>query len=332
MPSIPTNHHPQSSQLRFFSLGLVAANKVIGSNDIEVTPSEHLPFIDGQITDTGTSVQAQGTDANGSQYNTQVASSITVKATWLKENQGNRITAPDVRRGATVKLYQYGDADKYYWTTFTDDSNLRKLETVTHAYSGTQNEEEDLTPDNSYYHEISTHQGMITLHTSNANGEFTTYDMQLNAKAGYFRFQDGIGNVLIIDSTQNLFSYANSDGSLLQVLGKAMQFTSTDSIGFQTNALTFKAQTVTGQIGESTTWNSPQTTHNGNFTENGAFSLNGDMVTAAGNGSSGGSAGTGKITIAGQASLLGSLAVTGPVTASTITASQSITAPNLQYN
>jgi hypothetical protein len=330
MASKPTNEHPQKSQLRFFSMGVVAANKALSSKTIEVTPIEHLPFVNGQLTDTGTAVQAQGTDVNGAQYSTQVASSVTVQATWLPEGDSNRQTAPDVRRNEYVKLYQFGDADVYYWTTSGLPAQ-RKLETVVHAYSGSSDESADLDASNSYYKEVSTHTGAITWHTSKANGEFTTYDIQLNAKEGYFRFQDGVGNVMVIDSTQNLFSYTNSDGSLLQILGKAMQFTAPDSIGMQTKALNIKAQTVQATIGQSTTWTSPQTTHQGNFTVLGAFGLNGDMTTAANDGTYG-SAGTGEIEIAGNTTLKGTMDVQGEVTANGIASTANITAPNLQYN
>jgi hypothetical protein len=330
MASKPANDpHPQTSMLRFYSMGLVAANKALNSNIIEVTPIEHLPFADGQLTDTGTSIQAQGTDVNGAQYSTQLASSLTIPATWTPEGSPNRVTAPDVRRGEYVKLYQFGDADKYYWTTSGLPAQ-RKLETVTHAFSGSSDEAADLTHENSYYHEVSTHQGTITLHTSQSNGEFTTYDIQLNAKEGYFRMQDGVGNYIIMDSTQNHFEYGNSDESLFQVMGKTMKLATVDSIDLQTKALGIKADTVTAAIGTSTTWTSPQTTHQGNFSVLGALGLSGDMTTAA-NASGYGSAGEGKITIAGTATLQGSMTVDGPLTAEIITGTN-ITAPNLKYN
>jgi hypothetical protein len=331
MSSKPTNEqHPQTSKLRYYSMGIVAANKVLSSKVIEVTPIEHLPFVNGQLTDTGTSVTSSGTDVNGVAYNTQVASSVTIQATWMPEGDSNRQTAPDVRRGEYVKLYQFADADQYYWTTSGLPAQ-RKLETVVHAYSGSSNEKEDLSAKNSYYHEISTHTGTITLHTSKANGEFTTYDLQLNAAAGYFRFQDGLGNSLIIDSTQNMFQYQNTDGSILQILGTAMKFVAPDSIGMQTKDFTLNASNSVNIQTQTTTMQST-TTHNGNFTENGAFELNGDMVTAATSAGGAGTAGTGKITIAGNMQLYGSQNVVGPVTATTIEASTSITAPNLQYN
>lgn len=329
MASRPTNQHPQASQLRFFSVGVVANNKPMSSNEVEVTPIEHLPFVDGQLTDTGTPVQAQGTDNQGGQYSTQVASSVTVKATWLKLGVGNRKTSPDLRRGAQVALYQFGDADKYYWTTMLDDSNLRKLETVVWAFSASADESKATDADSSYYIELSTHTGMITLHTSKANNEPYGYDIQLNTAEGYFRLQDDIGNYMLLDSTQNHFELGNGDQSILQILKKTMAMQTQDSVAIQTKKFSLKAQESDINSGKLTI--EATTTHTGDFTENGALGLNGDMTTAAGGGT-GSTAGTGKITIAGQTELLGSMDVKGSVSAVTIAATNSITAPNLRYN
>jgi hypothetical protein len=329
MASRPTNQHPQASQLRFYSVGVVANNKPMSSDEVEVTPIEHLPFVDGQLTDAGTPVQAQGTDNAGGQYSTQVASSVTIKATWLKLGQGNRKTSPDIRRGAQVALYQFGDADTYYWTTMLDDSSLRKLETVVWAFSGTSDESKSTDADSSYYIEISTHTGMITLHTSKANGEPYGYDIQLNTKEGYFRMQDDIGNYALLDSTQNHFEFGNGDQSVLQILKQQMALTTQDSIALKTKRFSLDTQTAT--INSNTFGIKATTTHTGDFTENGALGLNGDMTTKAGGGE-GSTAGTGKITIAGQTELLGDMDVKGGVSAVTIAATASITAPNLRYN
>jgi hypothetical protein len=315
MASKPNNSpHPQTSGLRFYSMGVVAANKLRTSKIIEVTPIEHLPFVDGQLTNTGSSIAAQGTDVNGAAYNTQVATAVTIQADWLPEGSCSRVTAPDVRRGEYVKLYQYADADKYYWTT-SGLPKQRKLETQIDAWSGSADESADLDHTNSYYRELSTHDGHITWHTSKANGEFTTYDIQLNTKEGYFRFQDGVGNSLVIDSTQNLFQYSNSDGSILQVLKNTMLFKAPESVDFETKRMTvnasdqFNLNTKQSTIVSTNTTIKSTTVHNGDFTENGAFGLNGDMTTNASAAGGPGTSGSGKISIAGNMNLLGSATI-----------------------
>jgi hypothetical protein len=315
------------SQLKFISNGIVAANKLPSTNDIEVVPIEKLPFVNGQLTDAGTNVAASGANVDGAAYNTQVASSNTVKATWLKLGVGNRMTSPDVRRGATVALYQFADADQYYWTTLLDDSSLRKLETVVWAFSGTSDESKGTDASSSYYLEVSTHQGLITLHTSKANGEPYGYDIQLNTKEGYFRMQDDIGNYLILDSTQNHFELGNGDQSLLQMLKQKIAIETQDSIAMKTKNFSLQAQQST--IASNTLGIQATTTHNGDFTENGALGLNGDMTTSASGGSGGGTAGTGKISIAGNMHLDGNAEIDGTTTTKQLTSQEAINAPNV---
>ncbi|MGF6604354.1 hypothetical protein P3T23_009109 [Paraburkholderia sp. GAS448] len=301
--------NPSPSHLQPVSIGIVAENKLPSSNLIEVTPIEKLPFVDGELTQTGTTLSASGTDVNGAAYSTQVASSTTIKAEWLREGESNRVSAPDVRRGARVKLYQFADSDRYYWTVCGDDSSLRKLETVTHAWSGTQDESAKLDPSNSYFFQVSTHTGLVTLTTSKANGEAHAYGIQLNTREGYLRIQDDIGNYLILDSTQNLFEIGNGDQSLLQMMQTRLSILTQDEIDIRTTNLNIEANT----------------THTGTLTENGALQLNGDMTTAPG----AGSAGTGQVSIAANVNVKGNAQITGNTTTQKLTSVEDIDAPNV---
>lgn len=301
--------NPSPSHLQPISIGIVAENKLPSSNTIEVTPIEKLPFVDGELTQTGTTLSTSGTDVNGAAYSTQVASSTTIKAEWLREGESNRVSAPDVRRGARVKLYQFADSDRYYWTVCGDDSGLRKLETVTHAWSGTQDESAKPDPSNSYFLQISTHTGLITLTTSKANGEPYGYGIQLNTKEGYLRIQDDIGNYLVLDSTQNLWEIGNGDQSLFQMMQTKLAIMTQTEIDIKTTNLNIQANT----------------NHTGNFTENGALQLNGDMTTAPG--AEGG--GTGQVSIAANVNVKGNAQITGNTTTQKLTSVEDIDAPNV---
>lgn len=201
------------SKLKPYSLGIVAKNKLLDTHKIEVTPIEDLVMIDGEITDTGVDVNSKGSDRFGSTYETNVAASNTVEATWLPFGSPNRFTAPDVRRGEYVMIYQYGDVDKYYWTTMKDDLTLRKLETVIYAYSGTRDEFKGVSADTHYFLEISTHKKLVHFHTSKADGEPYVYDVQICTKAGYIIIQDDIGNIFTIDSKEHRIELMNTDGT-----------------------------------------------------------------------------------------------------------------------
>jgi len=208
------------SKVKFFSVGIVAENKALNTDVVEVSPVEELPLLDGEITDNATTTEVKGVDKDNTTYNTKVNTTNTVSAKWLRLNYSNRISAPDVRRGAAVMLYQFGDEKKYYWTTLMDDSKLRKLETVIYAFSGTQSESADVSGDNNYYLEISTHKKLVTFHTSKANGEPFAYDIQLNTGEGKLLIQDDNGNFAFIDSKAKQIRLENTDGCFFEFLAK----------------------------------------------------------------------------------------------------------------
>ena len=203
MPTISTMYRPGEptvSKLRFYSIGIVAANKALSSNIIEVTPIEELPMIDGELDANTTSQTATGVDAGGKSYSANTTMGNSLQAEWLRLGDSNRITSPDVRRGAQVVIYQFGDADKYYWQTVKDDSNLRKLETVIWGISATPNEGDKASADTMYYIEFSSHTKQITLHTSQANGEQWGYDIQINPGKGFILIKDTNENYIKLDS------------------------------------------------------------------------------------------------------------------------------------
>jgi hypothetical protein len=338
--------------LQKYSIGVVAANKALNSNTIEVCPVEHFPMIDGELTTNATQYAASGTDASGSAYSDSIYTSLTVQAEWIALGSMNRITSPDVRRSERVQLYRYADSDKFYWTTLTDDTGLRRLETVVHAYSGTADETTiALDGTNSYYHEISTHQGLVHWHTSKANGEPFAYDVQINAKAGYIAIQDDAGNAFRIDSTNCQMFMQNAQGASFVLDKKNGTLTIPDTYTINAKTIienctdkTTKAsnswtvQSNTGKMTFSNLTITAQTTHKGNVNVQGNVGIAGNLSMTAGNG------GTGALDMVGQATLRGSMAITGiisadqgatfggTVQAQNIVSVGDLTAPNVKYN
>jgi hypothetical protein len=310
------------SRLHVYSFGVVAAVKALSSNIVEVTPVEDQVMADGVISDNATTYTAAGTDAQGQSYQKSIQQTNTVKAEWIPLGMSNRMTSPDVRPGERVMLWRMGDSDKYYWCTFAQDMSLRKLETVVYAWNASPDEADGTDGNSSYFFEVSTHNKLMHLHTSKSNGEVCSFDIQINPGTGVIQMQDDIGQFFMLDAINCILQMQTVDGCVVQLNKK--------DLTFQVPG-TWKAnvQNIDWTIGQ-TNITSGQTTHTGPFTEDGPLQLNGDMTTAAGAAENGG--GTGKIQIAGQAELLGSMDVKGPVTATTISATEEITAPNLQYN
>lgn len=207
-----------TSKLRVYSVGIVAANKPLSSKDIEVTPIEDTALLDGELSDNVVPVSSKATDASGSAYETRIATTTTIKATWLPlQGSGNRLTAPDVRRGERVIIYRFADEDRFWWVTQGQDMRLRKLETVIWGISATPDEGAEPNAGNMYWIEFSSHKKLIHLHTGCADGEPYAYDVQINTKDGLLIIQDDDGQQFSLDSRERTWQIINRDGSKVEV-------------------------------------------------------------------------------------------------------------------
>lgn len=237
------------SELKIYSIGIVAENKKLGSKQVEVTPIEDSPMLDGEIKSGLVKDSVTSTDRNGGQYQVNVTTANSVLATWLPLGSSNRFTPPDVRRGERVVLYRYSNEDRFFWVTLFDDINLRKLETVVYAFSGTKNESDTVSAETYYLLEVSTHKGLVHFHTSKANGEFCSYDLQINTKDGLIRIQDDVGNFFLFDSKEKQIALSNSDDCYLEINKSNMTLQVPETY-------TLKAKNKVEQIGEAITINS----------------------------------------------------------------------------
>lgn len=337
MQTLPKNEHTLS-KLHIHSFGIAANDLPLNSKILEVIPVEDFPMLSGTLTNNASQYQAAGVNAQGQSYSESVLQSPSVSAEWMPLGGSNRMTPPNIRAGERLTLWRMGDSDKYYWMTLMDDLHLRKLETVIYAWSGSTSQSGSQAntddpsagnSDSSYFFEVSTHNKLMHLHTSKANGELCSFDVQVNPGTGVIQIQDDIGNFFLMDAINRMLTMQTSDGAVVQLDKKDLNFQvpGTWKVNAQNVDWTFGQASIRQ---ESLQMTSGQATHTGPWTENGPYQLNGDMTTAEGSADTGG--GTGRITIAGQTELLGDMDVKGDVTAVTIEATQSITAPNLQYN
>lgn len=331
------------SKWHFYSYGMVAMNKPLDTNTIEVWAAEITPMVDGEVADNVEEYQAKGVDALGKSFNVKADTTKTIEAKWLPFGESNRLTSPDVRRGEPVMIWQFADDNEsFFWTTVSN-IDLRRLETVIFAISASPKEDEKPTSENTYYIEASSHKGAITIHTSQANGEPFAFDVQINAKDGNVVIKDNIGNYISMDSKENHLEMTNADTSTVSVNKKEILIFAPDKITMKSKDIDILASNHTNvhseksmdtKTGNMTTTNDTwdiksETTHTGNLTENGMFALNGNMTTAGGNG------GSGKVSIgadveiteglkAGQGGEFG-----GEVKVKKLTSSDPISAPNV---
>ena len=214
MKTQPMSDSNQSkrSKLHIYSLGKAAENKPLSENRLMVIPIEHLMLLDGELKSEPTENEKEGVDATGQHYSVSATTDNAIEADWLPYNGGYQMTAPDVRRDERVLIWRFADSDEFYWTPLGLDNHLRKLETMSFMVSGTRDEEEEeLSPDNSYVFTISTHEGHISLTTSKANEEATCWAMQFNTKDGRFLLTEENGNEVEIHGIDNYISLLNAD-------------------------------------------------------------------------------------------------------------------------
>ncbi|TXI11111.1 MAG: hypothetical protein E6Q68_06860 [Polynucleobacter sp.] len=251
----------KSSGFRLYSIGIAAANLELNSIDLEVTPTEDMPMVDGELTSNVKESTTKGKETEKSNYSVNTKSTVTVTASWLPIFKSNRLTAPNVRRGEKLILMRFSDADKYYWDTFSDDAHLRKLETVIYNYSNTRKEEEKNTPDKSYWMEISTHKKLIHLHTSKNDGEHCVYDIQVDTKNGQVVIIDDIGNFISLNSRDTNISMKNADGTFLELNRNSINGYASDSINFETNNFNIKCNSYSQNAGSSSSIDAPNISH-----------------------------------------------------------------------
>ncbi len=241
----------QISKIKFYSLGIVGENKKISSKEVEVTPIEEMPMLDGELAPVAVDYKSKAVDKLGSSYETTVETTTTIKAQWLPMGAANRITAPDVRRGEMVILYKFGDTDKYFWNTLNEDIKLRKLETVIYAFSATTNEASEINDKNYYFIEISTHKRLITLHTSKDNGEPFGYDIQLDTGNGKLVITDDAGNYILLDSSLTQIMLRNVDESTFDMKGPNLSISIPKTIDIKCND--FNLSTINNTVVQSGT-------------------------------------------------------------------------------
>lgn len=205
------------SALKLYSVGRVAENKPLSTDEVPVVPIEILGLLDGEIADRKFELIHKGVDDLGRNYEVKVNSYSAIICKWLPLGSSNRATAPDVRRGERVTILRYANSNLFFWTTLGLDDFLRRLETSIWLFSdipdGTSNEIPNV--NNSYSFEVSTHKGLITIRTSKRNQEPYLYTMQFNCKVGCFTVTDDVNNFIELDSAETKITLHNADGTYL---------------------------------------------------------------------------------------------------------------------
>ena len=232
MSNLPT------SQLRMRSIGIVVKAKELGSLTIIVDPIEDLSLDSGPISEDSKTLETNLPGLNGVKKKTTLTGGSTIEATWLPEGNSNRATPPDVNANESVKIWQFGDAPTYYWSTLKFEPELRRLERVRYMYSNLPSGLEAFDEKTSYYVEISTIDKKVRLVTNDNDGEAVAYNVEFDTKNGVFTLEDNVGNKIILESVGGLLT-ANVN-EVIEANTKIYRVNA-DEIEFNSKKLTMKS-------------------------------------------------------------------------------------------
>lgn len=190
------------SKLVFFSLGIVAQDKVKDDLEIYVWPIELSPTMTGDIME-NIPLTADIKDANGEITSLSIKKRKYIKAAWLPDGVSNRATPPDVTQGMTVRLFNYAGTQDYYWNTLYNEIDLAKQEKVLYFFSNKKELIKPMDPqlmDKGYTFTVDTYDKYIKLHTDNNDGEACTYDIEVDAANGVLTIKDDLENSIELKS------------------------------------------------------------------------------------------------------------------------------------
>lgn len=200
--------------LRPVYTGVAVADIEYGSNILHVKPLEPNPSAVGEVSLAIDLVKIEIETRKGLKEYKAIFSDY-LMCSWLNRNS-NRITAPDVKLGERIQIWQNADTEDFYWEPLGIDQNLRTLEHVIFAFSNTNNEDRSnkkLDFTNCYIMEFDTINKKIRIKTNKNDEEPFEYEILLNTKEGFFKVNDDVGNQFLLDSTNTVIEMLNKDKS-----------------------------------------------------------------------------------------------------------------------
>ena len=261
-----------ASGFRFYSFGIVVETKPEGTDYILASPVEELYLQEsGVIREKTKDFKGKKKSVSSVNFQTEHESKNFIRAKWVDISGGNRVTPPDVVVNETVLLMKYGNVDEYFWCTFGREPELRRLEDVLYSFSNLPSGIKAYDKNTSYWVHVSTKHKFVHIHTSMNDGEFTTYDIKLDTKAGKLLINDAVGDSIELDSPAGrITTIARSE--IIRKAPKITDISETHTIN--TKTYTNNAKSITN--------NSPIVTNTGNVVTKGSdtanFNLNAKCV------------------------------------------------------
>lgn len=195
------NAQRQESQLYLYSIGLVAEDRKENSTKIKVFPTEHAYAITGEISGEE-SIKERIQNSEGGWTSLSVKTKNYIEADWLSWG-GNRVTAPDVRKGETVLIWKFGGTDQYYWMPRAYEPDLRTVEKAIYYYSNQRKPTSRPDLKDSYNFVVDSINKSVSMHTPTNNGEKVGFDVSFDTENGIITIQDTRENKIILKSEED---------------------------------------------------------------------------------------------------------------------------------
>jgi len=187
--------------LKTMSIGIVAKDIKEDEVYVPIYPIELYPDVDGEVT-LDNVLSNKITDTSGGVSDIKVSKGAIIMAKWIPDGDTNRLEPPTVCKDEIVRLYRYGDTERYYWNTLFNQLDKRKLEKRTIVISDKQsiNVPADELLKHSYYVTVDSINKLIHLHTADTDQEYTTYDIAIDTREGLLEITDGKDNKILLES------------------------------------------------------------------------------------------------------------------------------------
>lgn len=179
--------------------GVAVKDLAVGSLMLEILPIDDLPNTDGDV-GKNTMENTTTLDKDGSAASVAIDTTKAVTAKWLPIMNPNQVTPPLLVKGEYVGLLNIDGTDEYYWYPWTNSFDLRLHDVFRLYFPSKPGISKDNLDQKGYMLVVDTLNKFAAFKTTNADGEVTTYDIELDTKKGYFSFEDGFGNKFQLNS------------------------------------------------------------------------------------------------------------------------------------
>lgn len=228
------NVNDTTTSFKFFCIAIVSKDKDTGSDVIRAYPVEKLGYEHNEVDTNKETADVTMMNIDGIPFRGSVDRESIIEATWLPDGADGRMTSPDVVSGETVRIYRFGNMDRYYWTTIYREPALRRTEHVVHAYGNLPSGRTPWGIDSSYGNIWSTKDQHITFYTSQSNGESFKYLFKIDTKNSAITLKDNVGNGLDVDSSNDKVGIQNAQNTRIEVAQENINMSAGGSLGVYT--------------------------------------------------------------------------------------------------